>query len=64
LEAMPKFLQWVSYLIPLRYYLAIIRSLLLKGSGVAVLWPEILALTLFGAGLMLIASSRFRKRLD
>jgi ABC-2 type transport system permease protein len=64
LEAMPKFLQWVSYLVPLRYYLTIIRSLLLKGSGVAVLWPEIIALTLFGAGLMLLASFRFRKRLD
>ncbi len=64
LEAMPKFLQWISYLIPLRYYLTIIRSLLLKGSGVAVLWPEIVALTLFGAGLMLLASFRFRKRLD
>jgi ABC-2 type transport system permease protein len=64
LEAMPKFLQWISYLVPLRYYLTIIRSLLLKGSGVAVLWPQIVALAVFGAGLMIIASFRFRKRLD
>ena len=33
LEAMPKVLQWISYAIPLRYYLVIIRSLLLKGVG-------------------------------
>ena len=48
IEAMPKVLQWVSYLIPLRYYLVIIRSLLLKGVGFAELRGEIIALSLFG----------------
>lgn len=64
LEAMPKLLQWISYLIPLRYYLVIIRSLLIKGVGVEALGTEILALALFGIGIMTIASLRFRKRLD
>jgi len=64
LEAMPKVLQWVSYIFPLRYYLAIIRSLLLKGVGVAALQDEIIALTLFGVGIMVLAALRFRKRLD
>ncbi len=64
LEAMPQFLQWVSYLIPLRYYLIIIRALLIKGVGAGAIWSEILALTLFGIAIMAAASVRFRKRLD
>lgn len=64
LEAMPPVLQWLSYLMPLRYYLVIIRALLLKGVSVAALQQEIIALAIFGAGIMLIAALRFHKRLD
>lgn len=64
LEAMPKVLQWVSYAMPLRYYLVIIRSLLLKGVGATVLREEILALAIFGFVIMVAAALRFRKRLD
>ena len=64
LEAMPKILQWISYFIPLRYYLIIIRSLLIKGVGAGPIWSEILALALFGIVIMGAASVRFRKRLD
>lgn len=64
LSAMPKVLQWISYVIPLRYYLTIIRSLLLKGAGVLELQNEIIALFLFGTILMTLATLRFRKRLD
>lgn len=64
LEAMPKVLQWVSTIFPLRYYLVIIRSLLIKGVGASVLKQEILALALFGLGMMTLAALRFRKRLD
>ncbi len=64
LEAMPKVLQWASLFLPLRYYLVIIRSLLLKDIGVAELQTEIIALAIFGLALMTIASLRFRKRLD
>jgi ABC-2 type transport system permease protein len=64
LEAMPKILQWISYLLPLRYYLVIIRSLLLKDIPAMMLREEIIALAIFGVGLMTIASLRFRKRLD
>ena len=64
LEAMPKVLQWISYLMPLRYYLFIIRSLLLKGVGAAALESEILALSIFGGAIMTAAAMRFRKRLD
>ena len=64
LEAMPKVMQWLSYLVPLRYYLVIIRSLLLKGVGADMLTRDILALAIFGVTIMTAAALRFRKRLD
>jgi ABC-2 type transport system permease protein len=64
LEAMPPALRYISYLTPLRYYLIIIRSLMLKGVGVEAFSQEILALAVFGVVIMGIAALRFRKRLD
>ncbi len=64
IEAMPRFLQLISYLIPLKYYLVIIRSLLIKGVGASALREEIMALLLFGLAIMTLATLRFRKRLD
>ncbi|OGN93620.1 MAG: transporter [Chloroflexi bacterium RBG_13_50_21] len=64
LEAMPKILQWISYVFPLRYYLVIIRSLMLKGVGISAIQTELIALTIFGIAIMSLASVRFRKRLD
>ncbi len=64
IEAMPKVLQWISYIFPLRYYLVIIRALLLKGVGVSALRDQIIALTIFGVVIMSAAAKRFRKRLD
>ena len=64
IEAMPKILQIVSMAIPLRYYLVVIRALLLKGVGFAALQSEIISLAIFGILIMGAASLRFRKRLD
>lgn len=64
LEAMPKVLQWISYIFPLRYYLVLIRSLMLKGVGLAAVKADVIALTIFGVVIMTLASLRFRKRLD
>ena len=64
IAAMPEFLQWVSAIVPLRYYLVIIRALLLKGVGVAALQNEILALSIFAVVIMGAAALRFKKRLD
>jgi len=64
IAAMPKFLQIVSYAIPLRYYLTIIRSLLIKGVGLAAIQSEVAALVIFGVVIMGAAALRFRKRLD
>ncbi len=64
LEAMPTFLRWLSYLMPLRYYLVIIRSLLLKGVSLDMIQTDVLAMSLFAVGIMTAAALRFRKRLD
>ena len=64
IEAMPKILQWISYIIPLRYYLVIIRALMIKGVGISAIWQEMLSLAIFGLLIMGAASARFRKRLD
>ncbi len=64
LAAMPPLLRAVSYVIPLRHYLIIIRSILLKGVGAGALTGEIAALAIFGAAMLTAAALRFRKRLD
>ncbi|MBN1536666.1 MAG: ABC transporter permease [Anaerolineales bacterium] len=61
---MPKVLQWISYILPLRYFLKIIRVLLLKGVGLGAIKEEVFALFLFGLLIMGAATMRFRKRLD
>ena len=63
LEAMPRVLQWISYLIPLRYLLVIVRGIILKGAGFSILWEQALALLLFASATLALAASRFRKRL-
>ncbi|HYV84364.1 MAG TPA: ABC transporter permease [Patescibacteria group bacterium] len=64
IENMPVVFQYGTYAIPLRYYCIIIRGIFLKGSGIAVLWPEALALFGFGSVVLLLASARFHKGLD
>ncbi len=64
IEAMPKVLQWIAYAIPLRYYLVVIRSLLLKGVSIDAIRREMIPLIIFGVVIMTIAALRFRKRLD
>jgi ABC-2 type transport system permease protein len=63
-EAMPAFLRVVSGVIPLTYFLVVVRGIVIKGVDIAALMPQVLALTVFGAILIVLASVRFRKRLD
>ena len=63
IENMPKILQWLSAVIPARYLVHAMRSILLKGSGLAMLWPDLLAQILFGAVIIGLAIVRFRRRL-
>ncbi|MBI4771627.1 MAG: ABC transporter permease, partial [Chloroflexi bacterium] len=64
LAAMPTVLRWISYAVPLRYFLIIARGIILKGVGVQALGPEIIALSIFATVIMGGAALRFRKRLD
>jgi len=64
LAAMPPFLQWASYAVPLRYFLIIVRGIILKGVGAEALLTEIIALSIFAVVIMGSAALRFRKRLD
>jgi ABC-2 type transport system permease protein len=64
LAAMPVWLQAISYAVPLRYFLIIVRGIVLKGVGLAALWPEVLALGVFALIVMSAAVMRFRKSLD
>jgi ABC-2 type transport system permease protein len=61
---MPVAVQYFTYLNPLRYFMEIVRTLFLKGTGVDVLWPQMLAMLVFGVSMLLLSTSRFRKRLD
>ncbi len=63
IENMPAVIQPVTYLIPLRYFIIIVRGIFLKGIGVAVLWPEILALLAWGLAIVGLAVARSRKTL-
>jgi ABC-2 type transport system permease protein len=64
IASMPKPMQWLTFLDPLRYYLVVIRATFLKGVGIRVLWPDLLAMALIGAGLLSLSVLRFRKSLD
>ena len=64
LEAIPQVLQWVTYLVPLRYFLIISRGIILKGVGIGSLWPEVIALSIFAFSVMGLAALRFHKSLD
>ncbi len=64
IASMPKVLQWLTYLDPVRYDLVIIRATFLKGVGLDVLWPQFLALFVIAVALLGVAVMRFRKSLD
>jgi ABC-2 type transport system permease protein len=64
IENMPPVIQAVTYLIPLRYFLVIVRGIFLKGIGLEVLWPQALALFAWGAVALAFAAARARKSLD
>ncbi|HEX7126105.1 MAG TPA: ABC transporter permease [Thermodesulfobacteriota bacterium] len=63
-DSIPPFLAWTSYLIPVTYFIEVLRGVILRGAGVAELWPQAAALIVFGAVLIGLSASRFRKRLD
>jgi len=63
-EAMPAPAQWLGALLPLTYYLRILRAILLKGVGTAQVWPESLALVGFALVLVALSVRRFSKTIE
>jgi ABC-2 type transport system permease protein len=61
---MPKVVQYLTYLNPLRYFIEIVRGLFLKGVGISVLWPQMVALAVFGVSVITLSALRFQKKLD
>ncbi|RJP73030.1 MAG: ABC transporter permease [Ignavibacteriales bacterium] len=64
IENMPQLIQYITYAIPLRYYITILRGIILKGTGFSGLWLETLIMFLMGAGLLILSSLRFRRKLE
>jgi drug efflux transport system permease protein len=61
IENMPAAIQPITYIIPLRYFLVIVRGIFLKGIGLDLLWPQALALGTWGAVVLALAVARSRK---
>lgn len=64
ISTMPMWLQDLTYLNPLRYFLVVLRGTYLKGVGMEILWPQMLLMTALGGSLLTIAVLRFHKALD
>jgi ABC-2 type transport system permease protein len=61
---MPLTVQYLTFLNPLRYFMEIVRGIFLKGIGLTVLWPQVMALLVLGTVLFGLSVLRFHKRLD
>jgi ABC-2 type transport system permease protein len=61
---MPLPVQYLTYLNPIRYFIEIVRGIFLKGAGVSVLWPQMVALTVYGITVLSLSAARFQKKLD
>jgi len=64
IENMPEVIQYISYIIPLRYFNDIIRGVILKGIGISELWLEAVALLTIGVTILSLSSLRFSRRLE
>jgi ABC-2 type transport system permease protein len=63
-EAMPQVAQWIGLVLPLTFYLQILRGVLLKGLELHHIWPQVLALVGIGAAFIALSTKRFHKTLD
>lgn len=64
IENMPKIIQYISHVIPLKYFINIIRGVISKGLGFSELWINALVLLIMGIFILVISSLRFQRRLD
>ena len=64
IQNMPRLFQLLTYVVPLRYFVVILRGVFLKGVGLATLWPQATALLALGIAIIVVARLRFRRQLD
>jgi len=64
IASMPVIIQWITHLIPLKYFLVIIRGIFLKGNGIVYLWSEVWPLIIIGSTLLGLSILRFRKKVE
>jgi ABC-2 type transport system permease protein len=62
IRLMPAFLQVVTYLVPARYFLVVLRGIILKGEGMWTYWPDVVALAVYGLVMVGLASVRLTRR--
>jgi len=62
-ESLPIVLQWIGNLLPLTYFMIVVRGILLKGVGLEYLWPQVLPLVVIGAIVFIAAILRFQKKI-
>lgn len=63
-ESMPLIFNWMGNLIPLTFYLQILRGIILKGVGITALWPQIWGLAVFTSVMLSVSIIKFQKKLN
>ena len=63
IENMPPVIQYLTYFMPINHFAVIVRGILLRGIGIAILWPQVLALFLLGIATLGLSINRLRKKL-
>jgi ABC-2 type transport system permease protein len=64
ITSMPQAVQWFTLINPMRYFLEIVRGIFLRGSGMDTLWPNLVALAVFGVSILWFSVTRFHKTLE
>jgi ABC-2 type transport system permease protein len=62
IDTMPKVIQVISVIVPARYFVAVLKSLFLKGVGAGAIWDQALFLAIFGGFVFFRASQRLRRQ--
>lgn len=64
IRSMPISMQILTYVNPVRYFMEIVRGIFLQGTGISILWPQMLALAIFGVTILWLSVARFHKQLE
>lgn len=64
IENMPEFVQWLSVIMPPKYFIVILKNIMLKGTGIAFVWKETLVLAGMTAVFILLSVKKFKLRLE